>query len=380
MPRRKKLPAIPDYMGLGDDPDKLIVQKSNPLISLSETDLTLEEFLIIDAYLGKIDTHKPDKRYARFEKGEIESLLGVSQIKPVDLEQRVKHLFQPLVIRDKNKKNGFTIIALFEKAECKRDKNGLWWVDLAASPSAMEYVFYPERLGYLRYGLRTVARMKSRYTYILFQYLEQNRKMHLSWIVPLTHLKRILKCADNEYYKDYYRFNEKILARCHKELNEKTECHFSYEPIKEGRVVVAVKFTLEPIAALAESEEVDEQLTFINDCQYNLSAACDNEFSKKEMEEICGAVAGVPENNLPPDPTGENSLETRQYYFLRQIYLKLNSEAERKEKKGQSIPLRQQYLVSMIKNEKAPKAPKKAISENQKKGAYKKERWSDDEN
>ncbi|MDB7859495.1 hypothetical protein, partial [Intestinimonas butyriciproducens] len=82
MPRRKKLPAIPDYKGAGKEPDNLLVQKSNPLLSLSETGLTLAEFKILDAYLGRINSHDPEKRFIRFEKGEIERLLDVSQIKP----------------------------------------------------------------------------------------------------------------------------------------------------------------------------------------------------------------------------------------------------------------------------------------------------------
>lgn len=51
MPRRKKLPAIPDYKGTGKESDNLLIQKSNPLLSLSETGLTLAEFKILDAYL-----------------------------------------------------------------------------------------------------------------------------------------------------------------------------------------------------------------------------------------------------------------------------------------------------------------------------------------
>lgn len=250
MPRRKKLPAIPDYKGAGKEPDNLLIQKSNPLLSLSETGLTLAEFKILDAYLGRINSHVPEKRFIRFEKGEIERLLDVSQIKPDDLEKRVKNLFQTIKIKDGNKRKGFTLIALFEKAECYQDEDGLWQVDLGASPSAMEYIFNPERLGYLRYNLRNVVKLTSRYSYVLFLYLEQNRHMHLTWDVSLDDLKTLLRCTADTY-KAYYRFNELVLKKCHEELNEKTDCKFSYEPIKRGRTVKAVRFTLEPLA-LAE--------------------------------------------------------------------------------------------------------------------------------
>ena len=40
---------MPDYTGAVENPDKLLIQKSNPLLSLSETDMTLAELKILDA-------------------------------------------------------------------------------------------------------------------------------------------------------------------------------------------------------------------------------------------------------------------------------------------------------------------------------------------
>lgn len=258
MPRRKKLPIIPDYEGAGRSPENLLVQKTNPLLSLSETGLTLAEFKILDAYLARINSHDPDRRYIRFEKGEIEELLGVVRINNQDLEKRINNLFQTITIRDSNKRKGFTLISLFERAECYRDGDGQWQVDLGASPAAMEYIFNPERLGYLRYNLRNVIKLTSRYSYILFLYLEQNRRMHLSWDVPLDELKALLRCTADSY-SQFKRFNDMVLKKCHEELNEKTDCHFSYEPIRKGRAVKAVRFTLEPLSG---ADDMPGQMSF----------------------------------------------------------------------------------------------------------------------
>ena len=43
-------------------------------------------------------------------------------------------------------------------------------------------------------------------------------------------------------HKGYFKFNEKVLAGAVKELNEKTSQNIEYAPIKEGRVVVGVRF------------------------------------------------------------------------------------------------------------------------------------------
>ena len=190
MPRRKKLPAVPNYKGTARNTDDMLVQKSTPLQTLAETNLTLPEFKILDAYLSRIDSHKPDERYVRFEKGELERLLGVTQLKKEDLSKRIDNLFQVITIRDPNKPKGFTKIGLFEKAEAFQDDDGLWQIDLACSASAMEYVFNIENLRYLKYRLKNVIELTSRYSYVLYLYLEKNHRRKC-WDVSLDELKRI---------------------------------------------------------------------------------------------------------------------------------------------------------------------------------------------
>ena len=197
MPKRKKLPKLPDYTGIPNDNDKLVVQKSNPLQTLSETKLSLAQFKILDAYLSRIDS---------------------------------------------NKRKGFTIIALFEKAEAYQDDDGLWQVDLACTSSALEYVFNIENLGYLRYRLKNIIDLTSRYSYILYLYLENNR-FRKSWKISLEELKKILNCTAESYNK-YKEFNDKILKKCQQELHNKTDLRFSYQPTdKRGRSYTAVIFS-----------------------------------------------------------------------------------------------------------------------------------------
>ena len=290
MPRRKKLPSIPNITDTGNRPETHLVQKSNPLLTLSETGLTLAEFKILDAYLARIDSHKPEERFVRLEKGAIEEYLGVTQIKTADLEKRIDNLFQTVTIRDKSKPKGFVKIALFEKAACYQDENGLWQIDLGASASAMDYIFNVENIGYLRYRLKNIINLTSRYSYVLYLYLEQNRHMHLSWEIDLEQLKTMLKCTA-ETYNEYKRFNDLVLKKCQKELNEKTECHFEYSPVKKGRHVVAVRFTLEPLDLnLAVNDDYANQHTLDdwNNCRRNeiCHGFDSNEFSSFTEEQL----------------------------------------------------------------------------------------------
>lgn len=358
MPKRKKLPKLPDYTGIPNDNDKLVVQKSNPLQTLSETKLSLAQFKILDAYLSRIDSHDEEKRYVRFEKGELEKILDVTKISKEDLQERLENLFQTVTIKDSNKRKGFTIIALFEKAEAYQDDDGLWQVDLACTSSALEYVFNIENLGYLRYRLKNIIDLTSRYSYILYLYLENNR-FRKSWKISLEELKKILNCTAESYNK-YKEFNDKILKKCQQELHNKTDLRFSYQPTdKRGRSYTAVIFTLETVAdrvkALKDhSEEEAEQLSFTDtysdydeapeeaepinygsDLADLLGETCFNEFSPEQIRVIQDLVLQF---------VGHDDIKCSDY-----LTHKLNiTNAYCKRKDTQS---RYKYLLRMINND-----------------------------
>lgn len=278
---RKKIEPI---TSLGSE-DKLTVQKSLPLFSLWRSELTLAEFKILDTYLSRIDSHKPDKRTVVFEKGELENLLGVKRIRTEELDERLKHLGTPIKLNDPNSKNKrFTRISLFEKSVAEQDDFGLWQVELTASQSAMKFFFNVENLGYLRYKLRCITSLTSRYTYIMFIYLEANR-FRKSWEVELDELKAILHCEDEETYKAFKRFNDLILKKVQKEMHEKTECRYSYEPVKKGRSVVAVHFEVETLPKLTVEDYDPNQYT-LDDWQNNKRDDICHGFSSPEFEDF----------------------------------------------------------------------------------------------
>lgn len=295
MPKRKKLPKIPDYEGMGKCSDNSEIQKSRPLQSLSETELTLAEFKILDAYLARIDSHNKNKRTVRLEKGELEKALGVSEIKQNDLEKRLRHLFQVIEVKDESKRKGFKLINLFEEADAEQDDDGLWQITLTCTPSAREYVFNIDNIGYLRYRLKNVINLTSRYSYVLFLYLIDNR-FRKSWSIPLDELKTIMNCKADTY-KQYYRFNELVLKKCQQELCEKTDISFDYKPIKRGRSVSDIEFTVETISEQVVSESEYEQLHLDLPCDEEIdyggeladllgSAACDDEFTPEQIRII----------------------------------------------------------------------------------------------
>lgn len=363
MTKRRKFPKMPDYEGMGAHSEYSEIQKARPLQSLSETDLTLPEFKILDAYLARINSHDPDKRTVRLEKGELEKALGVTEIKQDDLEKRLRHLFQIIKVKDDRKRKGFKLINLFEEADAEQDDDGLWQITLTCTASAREYVFNIDNLGYLRYRLKNVINLTSRYSYVLFLYLLDNR-FRKTWSIDLVDLKALLNC-NAERYKQFKFFNAEILKKCHKELCDKTDISFDYKPIKRGRAVSAVEFSVTNIASeqpnmlRADGEFVgqtslfdtptvtDERQDYGSDELNTYAAACGHSFTTDEMKMIEAAL--IAHKGCPA--TIEERVE-----WLQELYVKLTIEELDKNRKP--IKNRIKYFVAMIQKSKPPKKEK----------------------
>lgn len=304
---RKKMEPI---TSLGSE-DKLTVQKSLPLFALWRSELTLSEFKILDTYLSRIDSHKPERRSVQFEKGELEKVLGIKKLNVTDLKSRLRHLMGSVVeIPDASLKRGVRLVTLFEEAVAEQDDDGQWQVSLECTQKAMRYFFNIENLGYLRYKLRCITSLTSRYTYIMFIYLEANRYRR-SWDVPLDELKQILDCDKEELYKEYKFFNQKILKRIQTEMDKKTECRYKYEAIKKGRSVVAIRFTVFPLRQVIEvadeRQDVPERGQQDDFSFYN--EALDNEMTPEQMSVIMSLVREID----IPDGDG---IDRARYRFL----------------------------------------------------------------
>lgn len=346
---RKKIEPI---ISLGNE-DKLIVQKSLPLFSLWRSELTLAEFKILDTYLSRINSHDTDKRVVMFEKGELENILGVKKINQKDLEDRLKHLMGNVVeIADEDIKKGFKLITLFEEAIAEQDKNGLWQIKLECTQKAMKYFFNIENLGYLRYKLRCITSLTSRYTYIMFIYLEANR-YRKSWDISVDELKQILDCDKEETYKAFKRFNDLLLKKVQKEMNEKTECRYKYEPIRKGRNVVAIHFEIETLSN-TNLEEIDEnQMTFE---QWQEEAVKEKElwqepleifeFNQEQYDEIFSVLITIPSDKLPQSQACHGSVELMRYHYLDQ-------KAKEILRRDKQKPIRSKfaYLLKLMKQD-----------------------------
>ena len=107
--------------GAGGDPLKLIVQKTKPLFNLP---YSLAEYKILDAYLSRINSHRPEGRTVVFPQGELERLLEVDRIRHEEMEKRLDTLLTTVTIKDPSEPRGINKLNLFSIARAIRTRTG----------------------------------------------------------------------------------------------------------------------------------------------------------------------------------------------------------------------------------------------------------------
>lgn len=329
MARKKKI-VEPDYTGIGSRPDTAVVQKSKPLFALTESNLTLPELKILDVFLSRINSHDPDKTSVMFERGELEKILCVTKLNEKDLDLRLKHLFTSVKLQDEDDPRGFVRIGLMSRAEANQDDNGQWQVLLKCTDDAKKYIFNIENIGYLKYRLSLVVNLTSRYSYTLVLYLLDNRYRE-SWVIDLASLRSILGCS-SPTYAEYKFFNNDVLKKCKSEIESKTDLKFNYEPVKKGRKVVEIRFSvittqqitvddILPLEGKTDDPDPDEEDLMIE--KYgskrlaDLAANCDYEFTREEMEIISALLN---ETVLPFSSSSSGIEELQRWDYLDKKY------------------------------------------------------------
>lgn len=219
-----------------------LIEKSKPLFDVVQTNWTLNELKLLDIYLARINARDPNTRTVTFDKGELEKLLGVKRIREKYIIQWIDALLQVVEITDPDTKKKRRLV-LFETYLRDKDANGQWKIELTCTPIAKEYFFNVENIGYIQYQLQNILDLNSRYSYALFLYLLKN-EYKSKWIENLSNLKILLNCLD-PIYNEYKYFYSQVIKPAQKEILEKTDITFVYLPIREGRKIKYIQFTVE---------------------------------------------------------------------------------------------------------------------------------------
>ena len=247
--------------------ENYLIQKANPLFSLWKSKLTLREYKLLDIFLGKINSKDENVRTVELNKGEVERLYGVTVIHKKELDDCLSHLMETIEIDDENEPNGFVKINLFTLAACRKI-NGEWNVILSCSPEAKKYFFNIENIGYFKYRLKNVRKIKGLHTYHLYMYVEKHRpqkkNISLKWTIGVDELREIMHCTEKTY-DEFKRFNNLKLTPAVNAINANTDTKFEIKLIKSGKRVIKIEFTLKPNVIDMEIQNQSNQNENIKD-------------------------------------------------------------------------------------------------------------------
>lgn len=222
--------------------DQRLVQKANPLLTIGlENGLPLGACKLLDFYLSQIDMHDPDSREVTISKNKLMKILGLKYLDREILKYNLSKLRRTSLefTVESEAEKGDIDLGLFEYSFLDENMD---YVRLSCTPAAMKYVFNIESMGYLKYRFFSIKELRSIYSYNLFTYLGKNR-FRKTWVESYRNLRKELG-VPNDSHPEFRYFRKDILERAKKELSEKTLCRFSYETIKDGREVAAIRFSI----------------------------------------------------------------------------------------------------------------------------------------
>lgn len=302
--------------------EKMTIQKNWELALLINQNFTLEEIKIIDTYMARINPHDPDSTQVVFEAGEYERLLGVTKINEEELLPRLDHLQTHLIDIGDDEEDLLhrKRITLFSSSERWKDEYDQWVIALNCSPEAKEYFFNLETIGYFRYQLKEIIKLKKEYSYKMYLYVAKHKNLEI-WKIKLDALKSYLGCNTLKSYEQFSEFNRQVLKSSKLEIESKTDCRYDYEVIKNGKKVVAIQFNIpKPLEVVEQAEDVsDEGHPEEPETELWQSPLRLFNFTPEQYAELRAVLISIPHYKLPEAASAEeDSLEFRWYHYMNQ--------------------------------------------------------------
>lgn len=215
----------------------LIVVKSNNLVEASYK-LTLDEMRILLLTIGKIDPSAQNHhRDFEFTVAEFAERFGVDEkVAYQQVQAAVDKLGGRWAMLEDTPKVRRKSIFLTDQTYFKGEGR----FQIVLHEKLMPFVSDIKRK-FTKYNLEHIAQFSGFHSIRLYEILAQYRST--GWReVSINDLKEWLQVADK--YDRYNNFNQRVITPSIKEINAKSDLLVSVEPIKRGRSIVALKFTI----------------------------------------------------------------------------------------------------------------------------------------
>ena len=219
------------------------VERSNELNTLRPTGMNLTEVRFLAIYQAKINARKPETRTVVFSLAEFVKIMEIKELNIQYIKNVADRIIcKPVHIPSTSGTNGFTAIPLFNECEVYQDNaTGEWKVKIECHQKALPYMFEMKR-NYFTYELWNALKLKSVNQLRMYEILKQYEKIG-ERTITLDELKNMLGINKGSQAK-YQDFRREVLEVCQKALEQHTDIKYTFEPIRRGRKIHALKFII----------------------------------------------------------------------------------------------------------------------------------------
>lgn len=214
------------------------VVHSNAFAPAIHKTITLVEQRMLAIYLSKINPNNPETCEVCFRLEDYERMMGLQRFNITQLKECAKQIIAIPVILDQPG-GGFTACPLFSRFKLEKIDEE-WFVFIKCSEDVMAHLFHLQK-EFVRYALWNILNLTERNHQQLYRILKQYERIGEK-TMSLEKLKFGLG-LDGKHEK-FYDFRRDVLEPCQQALAEKTDLRFEYEPIRKGRKVHAIRFTI----------------------------------------------------------------------------------------------------------------------------------------
>ena len=348
-----------------------IVEKRNLLNELRTSLNSTQELRLFSVYLSKIDPYDPSTRIVRFSLSDFQRIMNFEQLNIARLKASATKVLHSEVFLPKES-GGFKGINLFETFDVDKDSNGVWYVEINPTQTALPLLFgFKDK--YFKYELWNALRLKAPSQIRMYEILKQYEKLGKREI-EVNKLQELLGVN----YARWDRFKAKVLDNCQKALKEVTDICYTYERGKTGAggkwltIIFYIKKNNDYIDPLTLDEFIDQNSNFTSSefdfaddldeddirlAKYGgdeylatLAEAVNDEFSKEDMEQIRYVLTriDIPEDN---NLSGNEAVLWGRHQYLKEKYAVLNAEDARKKSKNDKIGNRFKYFLGMLEKD-----------------------------
>ena len=254
------------------------VQKSDPLVLMRSVPFSLGELKILDTYISRINAADDTRRTVIFTKEEYEELMGITCANYRALQKHTKGLLGKVVELQMPNKDYLQFV-LFTKSYYHKDEYGKPIIEITCTEEAKDLFFCIGKYRYFKYALENVISLTRKSSYLLYLYIRHNR-YRIQWDIDIEELRdSVLDCKGKKTYYEFKEFKKSILDPAVEEINNKTDCHFTYEAIKRGRKVAKIKFIYQ------KQDQIEEQTSSFDE----MPTAPQLPETVPQLPEQCGA-------------------------------------------------------------------------------------------